>query len=74
MSNPNIVEELLYGKVGFTIDGFVFLITDAHDPDGNKVQATFTWTPEAAIKMAQDIANAAEEAAKARNLSKKKKK
>jgi len=56
--------EKLYGRIGFTTDGMVFLMTDALDPDGQKIQATFTWDPATAIKMAQDIASAAEEAAK----------
>lgn len=68
------IEEILEGKVGYTTDGFVFLITDARDPDGQKIQATFTWDPPRAMKMAQDLANAATEASKCYNLSKVKKK
>lgn len=70
---PNeALAEGLYGKCGYTNDGFVFLITDSFDPDGNKIQATFTWTPTTAVKMAQDIANAAGEAAQFYNAAMKK--
>lgn len=61
-----------YGRVGFTTDGMVFLITDALDPDGHKIQGTFTWDPATAVRMAQDIADAAQEAVKFYNIPQKK--
>lgn len=68
------VEEIIEGKIGYTTDGFVFFITEAVDPDGQKIQATFTWDPATAIKMAQDITNAATEAFPFYNVPKKGKK
>lgn len=61
---------ILYGKCGYTADGFVFLITDAVASDRQKIQAVFTWTPAIAEKMARAIADAAVEAAKIYNTSK----
>ncbi|MCK5616758.1 hypothetical protein KAR91_83625 [Candidatus Pacearchaeota archaeon] len=58
------VDEELDKKIGYTTDGLVFFITDAMDPNGQSLQATFTWDPDTALEMAQEIANAAGEAAK----------
>ena len=59
-----VVEANAYHVCGYTTDGMVFLHTKALDPDGNTLKATFTWEPGIAIKMAQDLAEAAQQAAK----------
>ena len=45
----------LVGKIGYTSDGLIFLIMDAQTPDGQKMSATFTYSPEQALDIAEKL-------------------
>ena len=48
----------LEGKIGYTSDGLIFFITEAQTPDGQKVSATFTYSPEQALYIAEKLTEA----------------
>ena len=58
----------LIGKIGFTSDGMIFHITDAMMPDGQKLQATFTYTPEQAVSIAEKLQGAVQAGHEAKRL------
>ncbi len=45
----------LIGKIGYTSDGLIFFIMDAQTPDGQKMSATFTYSPEQALEIAEKL-------------------
>lgn len=48
----------LEGKIGYTSDGLIFFITNAMTTDGQEVAATFTWSPEQALHIANKLIEA----------------